>query len=198
MKALLDGRALLESLAGSHRASPIFLSDRQLLLLLLLGLEVGGRSVGDKGDVVFVQRDGAQGQKLRGRVDTLTDQVRVRDTHRVVSIKLHTASIVIDCLRFGHLRAVDTLHHGLQLLLVPAFELRFEGSEDLADLLLAQVEASLELLVRGTVWQLSVPLQDPLYQVIDLVPPFRLLLHSHLRRRLEEDKLQDLVTLEHN
>ena len=105
---------------------------------------------------------------------------------------------MISYLRFGHLRAVDTLHNGLQLLFVPAFELRFEGREDLADLLLAQVEAGLELLVRGTVWQLSVPFQDSLYQVVDLVPPFRLLLHSHLRRRLEEDKLQDFVTLEHD
>lgn len=42
VKALLDGGALLESLAGSHRASPIILSDRQLLMLLLLGFEVGG------------------------------------------------------------------------------------------------------------------------------------------------------------
>ena len=154
--------------------------------------------MGDKRGVVFVQRDRAQGQKSRRGVDTLTDQVRVRDTDCIASIRLHTASVVISYLRFGHLRAVDALHNGLQLLFVPAFELRFEGREDLADLLLAQVEAGLELLVRGTVWQLSVPFQDSLYQVVDLVPPSRLLLHSHLRRRLEEDKLQDFVTLEHD
>lgn len=154
--------------------------------------------MGDKRGVVFVQRDRAQGQKSRRGVDTLTDQVRVRDTDCIVSIRLHTASVVISYLRFGHLRAVDALHNGLQLLFVPAFELRFEGREDLADLLLAQVEAGLELLVRGTVWKLSVPFQDSLYQVVDLVPPSRLLLHSHLRRRLEEDKLQDFVTLEHD
>ena len=113
VKALLDGGALLESLAGSHQASPIILSDRQLLMLLLLGFEVGGRAVGDKRGVVFVQRDRAQGQEFRRGVDTLTDQVRVRDTDCIVSIRLHTASVVISYLRFGHLRAVDALHNGL-------------------------------------------------------------------------------------
>ena len=80
----------------------------------------------DKRDVVFVQCDGAQRQKFRRCVDTLTNQVRVGDTDRLVS--LHTTSVVFNCPGFGHLSAINTLHNGFQFLFVPAFELRFEGS----------------------------------------------------------------------